>query len=139
MPSDTSPHIVHWTKASMEMNSWIFLKAGKPALLHPPSQNGWLIDITAAQHVSRPVKEVDLECLHTQNLNQDPLENMCGAVHTYCGCNNNPAEGQFIDALKSSIISGLAFRGLCVTNCEDDGATLLDNLQSLLRAADSDS
>jgi hypothetical protein len=33
--------------------------------------------------------------------------------------------GQFVDALKSSIINGLAFRGLCGTNCEDDGATLL--------------
>jgi hypothetical protein len=34
------------------------------------------------------------------------------------------------------MIKVFAYRGLCVTNCEDDGATLLDNLQSLLRAAD---
>jgi hypothetical protein len=43
---------------------------------------------------------------------------------------------QVVDALKASIISGLAFRGLCEANCEDDGATLLDNLQPLLREAD---
>jgi hypothetical protein len=42
--------------------------------------------------------------------------------------------GQFIDVQKTSIINGLAYRGLCVTNCENDGVTLLDNLQSLLRA-----
>jgi hypothetical protein len=45
--------------------------------------------------------------------------------------------GQFTDAQKTRIINGLAYRGLCVTNCEDDGATFLDNLQSLLRAPDS--
>jgi hypothetical protein len=33
--------------------------------------------------------------------------------------------------------SGLAHTGLCGTSCEDDGATLLDNLESLLRAPDS--
>jgi hypothetical protein len=37
----------------------------------------------------------------------------------------------------SSIISGLAFRGLGETNCKDDGATYLDNLQSLLTAPDA--
>jgi hypothetical protein len=45
--------------------------------------------------------------------------------------------GQFIDVQKTSIIIGLCYRGFCVTNCEDDGATLLDNLQSLLRVPDS--
>jgi hypothetical protein len=50
---------------------------------------------------------------------------------------NNPAVGQFIDAKKTSIINSLAYRGLCATNCKDDGATLLDNLQLLLRAPDS--
>jgi hypothetical protein len=50
--SNNSPHIEYWKKASMVINSWIFLKDGKYAFLHPPpSQNGWLIDITAAQHV----------------------------------------------------------------------------------------
>jgi hypothetical protein len=34
-----------------------------------------------------------------------------------------------VDAWKTSIINGLAFKGLCGTNCEDDGATVLDNLQ----------
>jgi hypothetical protein len=46
--------------------------------------------------------------------------------------------GEFVDALKTSIINGLAFRGLCGTNCDDDGATILVNLQSL-RAPDASS
>jgi hypothetical protein len=89
--------------------------------------------------VQRIVKEVGFKCLHTQNLNQDPCENTLDSIHSYCGSNNNRTVGQFVDALKTSIINGLAFIGLCETNCEDDGATLLDNLQLLLRAVDASS
>ena len=45
------------------------------------------------------------------------------------GSNSNPFVGQFVDALKTVIISGLACRGLLNPNCEDDdddGATLLE-------------
>jgi hypothetical protein len=39
--SDNSPHIGHWTKASMEIKSWILFKDDKPAFKKPtPSQNG---------------------------------------------------------------------------------------------------
>jgi hypothetical protein len=136
--SHNSPHMVHWENASMGIKSWVFLKDGKPTfLLHHPSQNGWLIDITAAQHVCRTVKEAGFKCLHTQSLNQDPLENTSGAIRLYCGSNDSPTVGQFVDALKASIINGLTFTGLRGTNCEDDGATLLDNLQSLFRVPDA--
>jgi hypothetical protein len=36
--------------------------------------------------------------------------------------------GQFVDALKTSIINVLAFRGLCGNNCKDDDATFLDSV-----------
>jgi hypothetical protein len=64
----------------------------------------------------------------------DPLVNKFGAVLLYCGLNNNPTAGQFVDAQKTNIINGLTFIGLCGSNCEDDGATVLDNLHSLLSA-----
>jgi hypothetical protein len=36
----------------MRIKSWIFLKDGKPAFRKPPpSQNGWIADIEAVQHV----------------------------------------------------------------------------------------
>jgi hypothetical protein len=61
-----SSHIDYWTEASVRINSLIFLKDGKPSFLHPsPSQNGWLIEITAVQLVWRTVEEVDFTCLHT--------------------------------------------------------------------------
>jgi hypothetical protein len=60
----------------MGIKSWVFLRDGKPTFSHlPPSQNGWLINITAVQFVLRTVKEVGFKSLHTQNLNQDSLEN----------------------------------------------------------------
>jgi hypothetical protein len=136
--NDNSPHIRHWTKASMWIRSWVFLKDGKPAFKQPPpSQTGWLIDIAAAQHVWRTLKEAEFECLETRNLNQDPLENTFGAIRLHCGSNNNPTVGQFVDALKTSIINGLAFRGLRGTNCEEDDTSVLDNLHSLLRGPDA--
>jgi len=33
--SDNSPHIGNWTKASMGIKSWMFLKDGKPAFKQP--------------------------------------------------------------------------------------------------------
>jgi hypothetical protein len=53
----------------------------------------------------------------------DPLTNTFGAIRSYCGSNNNSTVGQFVDALKTSIIHGLTIRGLHGTNCEDDGAS----------------
>jgi len=55
----------------------------------------------------------------------------------HCCSNNNPTVGQFVDALKTSIINGLAFRNLRNTNCEDDKAELLDNLHSFLEESDA--
>ena len=57
----------------------------------------------------------------------------------YCGSNNNPSVGQFVDALKTVIINGLAYRILCCPNCEDDGASLLDKLHSLLKPSNASS
>jgi hypothetical protein len=64
--SNNSLHTEHWKEASIGINNWIFLKDGKPGFLYPPpSQTGWLIDISATQHVWRTVKEAGLKYLHT--------------------------------------------------------------------------
>ena len=76
------------------------------------------------------MKEIKFKYLETQNLNQDALESTFGAIRSHCESNNNPSVGQFVDALKTVIINGLAYTGLLDPNCEDDGATLLDNLHS---------
>jgi len=59
------------------------------------------------------VKEAGLTYLETTNRNQNPLENTFGVIRLHCGSNNNPTTvGQFVYALKTSIINGIAFRDL---------------------------
>jgi hypothetical protein len=43
-------------------------------------------------------------------MNQDHLENTSGAVCLYRIENDNPALGQYVDTLKTSIINDLAFK-----------------------------
>ena len=117
----------------MVISSWIFLKDGKHAFNEPPpSQNRWLVDISAVQHVWRMMKKAGFEYIETQNLNQDPLENTFSVICLHCGSNSNPTVGQFADALKTSIISGLDFSDLNNINCEDNKTELLDYLHSFL-------
>jgi len=103
----------------MGIKSWIFLKDGKPAFKkQTPSQNEWIIDIDAFQHVWRMLRNAGFDYLETQSLNLDPLENTFGVIHLHCGSNSNPTVGQFVDALKTSTINCLAYAGLHNANCE---------------------
>jgi len=54
--------------------------------------------------------------LDTKNLIQDALENTFSAILLHCGSNNNPS-----NAPKTVIITGLVYRSLNDSNCEDDG------------------
>ena len=72
--------------------------------------------------------------LETRSLNQDPLENTFGVICLQCVSNSNPSVGQFLDALKASVINGLySCTGLRNANCEGDDTELLDNLHSCSR------
>jgi hypothetical protein len=53
------------------------------------------------------IKYTICTCLHTRNMNEEPFENTFGAILNCFGCNINPTEGWFVDALKTSIISDL--------------------------------
>jgi hypothetical protein len=63
-----------------------------------------------------------------QQLSDGPLLNTFGAIRSYCGLNSNPTVGQFVDALKNTIINAFALRGLCGTGCENGSVSVLDNL-----------
>jgi hypothetical protein len=79
------------------------------------------------------LKSVGFDYLETQSLNQDPLENTFGVIRLHSGSNNNPTLGQFVDALKDSIINDLAYAVLRNANCGHDDFELFDNLYSLLK------
>jgi len=57
-------------------------------------------------------EERKFKFLETRKLNQDALENTFGAIRLHCGSKNNQSVGQFVDALKTVIINGLAYRSL---------------------------
>ena len=119
--SDNSPRIEHWTNVSMGIKSWIFLKGGKLAFKQlTASQNGWITNNGAVQHVWSTLRSAGFDYLETQNLYQDPLENTFGVICLHCGSKNIPSVGQFVDVLKTSIINGLAYTGLRNANCEGD-------------------
>lgn len=138
--SSTSKHMEYWRSAADKVKTWTFLNKKSEPMHPPPSQTGWLITIGAVQHVWRKVSEEhQFKFLETRNLNQDALENAFGAIRLHCGSNSNPSAGQFVDALKTVIINGLAYRSLYGTNCEDDGASLLDKLHSFLKPSSASS
>jgi len=138
--TSTSKHMEYWRSAVDKVKAWTFLNKESEPMRPPPSQTGWLITIGAVQHVWRKVSEEHkFQFLETRNLNQDALENTFGAIRLHCGSNSNPSVGQFVDALKTVIINGLAYRSLCGPNCEDDGASLLDKLHSFLKPSDASS
>ena len=122
--TSTSKHMEYWRSAVDKVKTWTFLNKESEPMHPPPSQMDWLISIGAVQHVWRKVSEEHkFKFLENRNLNQDALENTFGAIRLHCG-SNNPSVGQFVDALKTDIINGLAYRSLYGTNCEDDGASL---------------
>jgi hypothetical protein len=130
----------HWRSAVEKVKTWSYLNKESIPMPSPPSHTGWLVTIGAVQHVWRKVSEEHkFKFLETRNLNQDALENTFGAIRLHCGSNSNQSVGQFVDALKTVIINGLAYRSLYGTNCEDDGASLLDKLHSFLKPSNASS
>jgi hypothetical protein len=65
-----------------------------------------------------------------QQLSDGPLLNTFGAIRSYSGLNSNPNLGQFVDALKTTIINAFALRCLFGTGCENGSVSVLDNLAS---------
>jgi hypothetical protein len=111
--TNTSKHMEYWGSAADKVKTWTILNKESEPMHPPPSQTSWLITIGAVQHVWRKVSEEDkFKFLETRNLNQDALENTFGGVHLHCVSNNNLFAGQFVDALKTVIINGLAYRSL---------------------------
>jgi hypothetical protein len=77
------------------------------------------------------LNEAENDCRRTQKLNHVPLGNTFGAICLHCGSYGNSIVEQFVDALETSIMNGLAFRGLCDTNCKEDTTGLQGNLTFL--------
>ena len=135
--TSTSKHMEYWRSAADKVKTWTFLNKESEPMYPPPSQTGWLITIGAVNHEGNVSEEHKFKFLETRTLHQNGLENTFDAIHWHYGLNNNASVGQFVDALKTVIINGLAYRSLYGTNCEDDGASLLDKLHSFLKPSNA--
>ena len=81
------------------------------------------------------MKRSGFDYLENRSLSQDALENTFGVINLHCGSNNNPTVGQFVDALKTCTIIGIAYTGLCNAMCEGDDTELQNNLYSFAKGS----
>lgn len=100
---------------------------------NPPSKEGWIHTMNAIDKLWGNIQKLGILSLSTRRLNQDPLENLFGCIRYNCGSNCNPTVQQFIGGIKTSIITNLRHTGKN-KNCEDDTATLANNMSSFLNA-----
>lgn len=99
----------------------------------PPSQQGWIWTINAVERLWKNLtwKHNNIKTLCTRRLQQDPIENLFGSIRANCGANTNPTVGQFVAALKTTIMSNLAHLS-SGGNCElDDNESILKNFKKL--------
>ncbi|CAH0550751.1 unnamed protein product [Brassicogethes aeneus] len=132
--TDESLHLNYWAEAYEKVKSWTFKRLTKNGAIKtskPPSQIGWLTSLNAIRGVWNHLKNKGCSLLRPRSLNQDPLENLFGAIRYGCGSNDNPTVKQFIGSFKTQILNGLANKAFA-TNCEEDENVLLTNLKQFL-------
>lgn len=140
-----SPHLQFWQDAAVIIDGWRF-QSNKPGKFQrPPSQDGLLMTLEGMKRLWLCVSQEkrhnkNVRYLVPRNVNQDPLENMFGAIRSNCGSNCKPNVQQFVGGFKSCIINGLAYQDVAKgSNCEIDDVSLLSNLQTLLNSDDLNS
>ncbi|XP_047036130.1 uncharacterized protein LOC124641914 [Helicoverpa zea] len=125
----TTPHLQLFKEMKLFFNSLKFIGCTRT----PPSKEGWVWTLNAVELLWNKLrnKHPNIQSLATRRLQQDPLENLFGCIRSNCGANYNPTAGQFVAALKTSILSNLAH--LSTGNCESDYCeSIIDNYKDLL-------
>ncbi|XP_059046613.1 uncharacterized protein LOC131842112 [Achroia grisella] len=122
-----SPHLALYKDMRKFISSMKYLSSRTT----PPSQDGWIQTLNAIERLWNNLQVQKVKSLSTRRLNQDPLENCFGCIRYHCGSNTNPTISQFVAGIKTAIITNLRHSGQN-TNCEDDSATLANNLLPFL-------
>ena len=98
-----------------------------------PSIKHWVETIEAMQYLWQQLQQKGFQFLCPRNCNQDPLENLFGALRSHGVRNNCPTPDQFQNSLKTLIINNfLAPRSLAGNVEEDNCKGGLYNLHELL-------
>ncbi|XP_045497005.1 uncharacterized protein LOC123697128 [Colias croceus] len=126
---ETTPHLQLFKEMKLFFNTLKFLGCTRT----PPSKEGWVWTLNAVELLWNKLrtKHSNVQSLATRRLQQDPLENLFGCIRGNCGANYNPTAGQFVAALKTSMLSNLAH--LSTGNCESDYCeSIIDNYKEIL-------
>ncbi|CAG9771509.1 unnamed protein product [Ceutorhynchus assimilis] len=134
--SDKSPHFALWNKLLPKINSWEFISpskssSGSVAKSRMPFKTGWLTTINATKELWSVCRNMGFKFLRTRSLNPDPLENQFSSIRHFGAENTNPNCYQFVSCFKTSVLNNLV-TPVSNRNCEMDGTSILDNLQSFL-------
>ncbi|CAK1592306.1 unnamed protein product, partial [Parnassius mnemosyne] len=127
--SKTSPHWEFFNEMRGFFKSLILIGCQRA----PPSIMGWLWTMNGVKHLYTNLtkKHKNIRSISTRALQQDPLENLFGAIRSNCGSNVNPTVRQFVAALKSTIFSKL--NSSTKGNCEEDNnKAIVENFKKLL-------
>lgn len=140
-------HLKFWDEAIIEIKQWK-VETGSPTSVQgevgnsvkavkyfrPPCLSGWIITLEGMKLLWKKLRALEVSYLSTRSLNQDPIEHLFGSVRANCGSNVNPTVPQFVAALKTSMVNGLAFVDIKRSNCEEESDTveLLNNLQNFV-------
>lgn len=127
--SQHSPHLEYFKKMKQFFQNLKYINCRQT----PPSQMGWIWTMNGVERLWRQItkKHKDVRSLATRRLQQDPLENFFGCIRANCGTNSNPTANQFVAAMKTGILSNLAY--VSQGNCQnDDNLTIIENIKCLL-------
>ncbi|XP_063909411.1 uncharacterized protein LOC135127045 isoform X1 [Zophobas morio] len=126
-----SKHWSFWEEMLEMIPKWQFLRDNN-TVCSPPSQTGWQLTVKSFTMIcTELLQSGEFTSVRPRSFNQDPLENLFGAIRSSCGANDTPTAAQFISALKTQVVCGLSKGHLKGGNCEADNAKLLSDFRHL--------
>lgn len=126
----STSHIEFWNEAIAVFDSMSFITSNSQRKI-PPCIKNWCLTLKSFKYIWSKLNST-FKFLLPRNINQDPLENIFGAIRSHGIRNVNPTTIQFVGSFKTLLINN--FSSLkSIGNCElDDTGDILDNLKQFL-------
>ncbi|KAG5876699.1 hypothetical protein JTB14_038020 [Gonioctena quinquepunctata] len=129
--SKKSGHIHFWKNMLQKINTWEFHpKNGGKIKKSMPFKTSWMITIRGVMELFEICSKKGFRFLRTRSLNQDPLKYNFAVIRQNGAANTNPNCFQFTSGLKTWVLNSLITPKNSNKNCENDGSTILNNLNS---------
>ncbi|CAI6351086.1 unnamed protein product [Macrosiphum euphorbiae] len=132
-----SPHHQLWRNAIKVMETMHFVDSvtKQKCKSQPPTIKNWILTLKGFQNVVKVMNANGVHSLLLRNFNQDPLENMFGALRALGYRNNNPNCQMFASSYRTLVLNNFLSSHSPGSNCEDDqGNSGLMSFQTLFDA-----